>query len=133
MCHTKVAVNIDTVDFECFFSTVRYFDIFYARIVLICKKWKKGQTDRMGKRIAQLRRRHGLSQAKLASALGLSTSTIAMYEQDRREPAVSTIIALAATLGVTIDYLLTGRSPAMDPPHDNLIPTILATALHMGM
>ena len=38
----------------------------------------------MGERIAQLRRMHGLSQAKLACALGLSTGTIAMYEQGGR-------------------------------------------------
>ena len=57
----------------------------------------------MGERIAQLRRSKGLSQAALAQALGLSTSAIAMYEQGRREPSVSTIIALADALDVTID------------------------------
>lgn len=86
----------------------------------------------MGERIAQLRRSKGLSQAALAQALGLSTSAIAMYEQGRREPSVSTIIALADALDVTIDYLLTGQPSATDSPHDNLIPTILATALHIG-
>lgn len=86
----------------------------------------------MGERIAQLRRNKGMSQARLAKILGLSTSTIAMYEQGRREPSVSALIALASALGVTIDYLLTGRFPASDTPHDSLIPTILATALHIG-
>ena len=93
----------------------------------------------MGERIAQLRRMRGLSQAKLASALGLSTSTIAMYEQGRREPSVSIIITLASTLGVTIDYLLTGQplqSPTlpsgMDTTRPQLIATVLATALHIG-
>lgn len=93
----------------------------------------------MGKRIAQLRRRRGLSQANLAKALGISTSAIAMYEQGRREPSVSIIIALAATLDVTIDYLLTGQPPAkpsLDPGIDNnhsqLIATILVTAWHIG-
>lgn len=64
----------------------------------------------MGERIAQLRRMRGLSQAKLASALGLSTSTIAMYEQGRREPSVSILVALADTLGVTLDYLITEKN-----------------------
>ena len=86
----------------------------------------------MGDRIAELRHMCGLSQAALAKALGLSTSTIAMYEQGRREPSVFVIIALADTLGVTIDYLLTGQPPATIIPHDSLIPTILATALHIG-
>ena len=89
----------------------------------------------MGERIAQLRRRQGLSQAKLACALGLSTSTIAMYEQGRREPSVSVLIALADALGVTIDYLITGclpQSPTIDNTHAHLIATILSTALHIG-
>lgn len=93
----------------------------------------------MGERIAQLRRKRGLSQTKLAQALGLRTSTVAMYEQDRREPSVTIIIALARTLGVTIDYLLTGLPPTessfapdIDISHPQLIATILATAWHIG-
>ena len=95
----------------------------------------------MGERIAHLRRSIGLSQSALAQALGLSTSTIAMYEQGRREPPVSIIIALAATLGVTIDYLLAGQTPqsptlpsGMDSnsPQPHLIATILCTAWHIG-
>lgn len=89
----------------------------------------------MGERIAQLRRMHGLSQAKLACTLGLSTSTIAMYEQGRREPSVPILIALADALGVTIDYLLTGhppQSPKIDNTHAHLIATILRTAWHIG-
>ena len=94
----------------------------------------------MGERIAQLRRNNGLSQAKLARTLGVSTSTIAMYEQGRREPSVSIIVALAAALGVTIDYLLTGHppqelsfAPGIDNNHSQLIATIICTAWHIGM
>lgn len=91
----------------------------------------------MGERIAQLRRSKGLSQATLAQALGLSASTIAMYEQRRREPCIATIIALGRALGVTIDYLLTGQPPQSYciPTEQNasrLAVTILATALHIG-
>ena len=93
----------------------------------------------MGERIAQLRRKHGLSQAKLANALGLSASTIAMYEQGRREPSISIIVALADALGVTIDYLLTGRSRQetsfsfeIDNNRFQRIATILCIALHIG-
>ena len=92
----------------------------------------------MGERIAQLRRNKGLSQATLAQALGLSTSTIAMYEQGRREPSVSVIIALADALGVTIDYLLTGHPPQESPflpttatARSHLIATLLSTAVHL--
>ena len=44
----------------------------------------------MGERIAQLRQRKGLSQAKLATAVGLSASAIAMYEQGMRSLTGST-------------------------------------------
>ena len=93
----------------------------------------------MGNRIAKLRHMRGLSQAALAKVLGLSTSTIAMYEQGRREPSVSIIIALAGVLGVTIDYLLTGQPPRqttlaseMDNTHARLIATILSAARCIG-
>lgn len=93
----------------------------------------------MGDRIAQLRHKCGLSQAKLAEHLGLSTSAIAMYEQGRREPPVAILIALADTLGVTIDYLLTGRMPqgssvtrGIDGNYSQLAATILCAAWHIG-
>ena len=90
----------------------------------------------MGERIAKLRRSKGLSQAKLARILGLSTNTIAMYEQGRREPSVSIIIALSTVLGVTLDYLLTGQpaqetfaqSPAISA-RANLVNTLLHALL----
>ena len=63
----------------------------------------------MGERIAQLRRNRGMSQAKLARLLGLSTSAVAMYEQGRRSPSVPIIIDLANILGVTVNYLMTGK------------------------
>lgn len=88
----------------------------------------------MGERIAHLRRNKGWSQAKLAKILGLSTSTVAMYEQGRREPPISVIIALANALGVTIDYLITGHPPQypkIDNAHAHLIATILHTAWHI--
>ena len=93
----------------------------------------------MGDRIAELRHKYGLSQAELARSLGLSVSAIAMYEQGRREPSVSILIALAAALGVTIDYLLTGQPPQQStlvpglvdaPPR--LVATLLCTAWHIG-
>lgn len=62
----------------------------------------------LGARIAALRREAGLSQAQLASRLGISPSTMGMYEQGRREPSANTLIALSRELNVSVDYLLTG-------------------------
>lgn len=63
----------------------------------------------IGKRIAMLRRKAGLSQATLAKQLGLSAGAIGMYEQGRREPSLDMIVSISAVFGVTTDYLLTGH------------------------
>lgn len=67
----------------------------------------------LGPRIALLRRSQGLNQAELAQRLGLSPSTVGMYEQGRREPDCQTLCALAEILQTTTDFLLTGR---LEPP-----------------
>ena len=63
----------------------------------------------LGTHIASLRQYCGLSQAELAQKLHISTSTVGMYEQGRREPSVDTLISLSRIFGVSLDYLLSGR------------------------
>ena len=63
----------------------------------------------IGPRIAALRRERGLSQSELARRIQVSPSALGMYEQGRREPSADTMVALADALGVTTDFLLTGR------------------------
>lgn len=63
----------------------------------------------LGTRIASLRKKAGLSQAELASILHVSPSTVGMYEQGRRAPNYSLLIALSKEFNVSIDYLLTGQ------------------------
>lgn len=50
-----------------------------------------------------------MRQAELAKKLGVSTSTIGMYEQGRREPSGGRLVKLAELFDVTADYLLTGQ------------------------
>ena len=76
----------------------------------------------LGERIAALRRGRGLSQAELARNLGISASTMGMYEQGRREPSVQTVVALARELEVSTDFLLTGKSA---PPESDPLPQLL--------
>lgn len=59
-----------------------------------------------GTKIRILRKNQGFTQAELAKKLNISTSTIGMYEQGRREPDNQTLLALAKTLKTTTDYLL---------------------------
>ena len=69
---------------------------------------KKEVVIMLGTRIAALRREAGLSQAELAQRLQVSPSALGMYEQERREPSMQTLVKLSRELGVTTDYLLTG-------------------------
>ena len=68
----------------------------------------------LGSRIAALRRRAGLSQSELAQRLRISPSAVGMYEQGRREPSVQTLVALSRELGVSTDFLLTGKAAASE-------------------
>lgn len=63
----------------------------------------------LGLRIALLRIEKGWSQAELAKRIGVSPSAVGMYEQGRREPSLALLVCLAHVLGVTTDYLLTGK------------------------
>ncbi len=64
----------------------------------------------LGARIAVLRQNAGLSQSELASRLMISPSTVGMYEQGRREPALNTLVSMAEILGVSVEYLITGKA-----------------------
>jgi len=60
-----------------------------------------------GETLKELRKRAGMSQDQLGTILGISKSTIGMYEQGNRMPQNDTILKNIATyFGVSIDYLL---------------------------
>lgn len=63
----------------------------------------------LGTRIAFLRRRAGLTQEELAAQLAVSPAAVGAYEQGRRVPAAAILVALSQNLGVSVDYLLTGK------------------------
>lgn len=56
-----------------------------------------------GKRLAALRGEK--SQAEVAKAIGISTSTLGMYETERRMPRDSIKIALADYYGTTVQKI----------------------------
>lgn len=62
--------------------------------------------EQLGNRIKKLRLEKGIPQKVLAESIGISTSTIGMYEQNRRVPDADTLVKLSTYFGVTIDYLL---------------------------
>ncbi|MCC0669210.1 helix-turn-helix domain-containing protein [Clostridioides sp. ZZV14-6153] len=59
-----------------------------------------------GERLKELRLKKKLKQSELGKEIGISASTIGMYEQGRRFADQSTLIKLAQYFNVTTDYLL---------------------------
>lgn len=64
------------------------------------------------KRLKLLRRKQAYTQDQLAELLGISRSSLAMYEQGRRSPDFETLEAIADIFNVDIDYLLRKREPS---------------------
>ncbi|MCL1789789.1 MAG: helix-turn-helix domain-containing protein [Peptococcaceae bacterium] len=58
------------------------------------------------RRIAELRKKHKLSQFKLAEKLGLSQQTISKYERGKIEPDIGTLKSLANIFNVSVGYLV---------------------------
>ena len=65
-------------------------------------------------RLRKLRASQNVSQAKLASILGMSERVIRYYEAATKEPTLSVLVALADYFQVSIDYLV-GRSDDPSP------------------
>lgn len=57
-----------------------------------------------------LRKKDSLKQKDLADSLNVDRSAIANYERGDRTPSLETLIAIANTFGVSLDYLIKGRS-----------------------
>lgn len=62
-------------------------------------------------RLKTLRARAGLSQSALATRASLTVSGVAKLEYGAREPAWSTVLALAEALGVTVLAFVPGATP----------------------
>jgi len=63
----------------------------------------------LGNNIAKLRGALGLSQRSLADSLNVSSGAVAMWETNKRQPDVSTLIRIADFFDTTTDSLL-GRN-----------------------
>jgi transcriptional regulator with XRE-family HTH domain len=61
------------------------------------------------KRLLELRKEKGLSQASLAKQLNVSYSLICYWETNRAEPTAINIVKIANYFSVSADYLL-GRT-----------------------
>lgn len=59
----------------------------------------------LGQRVNALRTRHHFSQESLAKMIGMSPSQISLIENNRSQPSVTVVVALAQALGCSVDFL----------------------------
>lgn len=76
----------------------------------------------LGQRIRKRRQTMKLTQQQLAEALGVTPQHISAVEKDKRTPSLDSLAKLAEELGVTVDYLVTGKEGVITDP----IPAIKA-------
>lgn len=60
----------------------------------------------IGKRIRQLRKEKGMTQAELAEQTGIAVNSVRLYEGGYRSPNLQTLMKLASALGVSLTELL---------------------------
>ena len=63
----------------------------------------------LGRRIKERRQALEFTQQQLAEVIGLTPQHISAIEQDKRAPSLSSLAKIAEELGVTVDFLMTGR------------------------
>jgi transcriptional regulator with XRE-family HTH domain len=84
----------------------------------------EGET--VGSRVRRLRKEHGWSQDQLAERTKLSKSFLSEIETGTEKPRGPNLVLLAQALGTSIDYLMTGKEPELEPPPNLDVPAALA-------
>ena len=74
--------------------------------IILANKTSHYMKNYIGNKIKELRKQAGLTQSELAARLGVSSSSVGMYEQGRREPDNDMILKLCNIFGVTSDSLI---------------------------
>ena len=82
-------------------------------------------------RVREARLAAGLTQAALAEAAGVSDETISRLEREAYEPAVSTLVALADALSLTVDVLIGRETSAARLPSSSPVARRLAKRVEM--
>ncbi len=76
----------------------------------------------VGERIRKRRHELKITQQELARAIGVTPQHVSAIEDNKRDPSMSSLARLAQELGVTADYLITGKEGGIAEP----IPAIKA-------
>ena len=59
--------------------------------------------------IKNIRKKRNLNQQKVAMDLNISREALSYYENGKREPSLSLLVAMSRYFNVSIDYLITGE------------------------
>jgi len=79
----------------------------------------------LGKRIKKRRQILKITQQELAQALGITPQHVSAIEQDKGAPSLALLPKLAEELGVSVDYLVSGREGIIT----DIIPAIKANKI----
>ena len=76
----------------------------------------------IGEKIAELRRKNGMTQEELASLLGISAQSVSKWEKDINAPDITLLVELADLLETSVDYLLGrgGNKPVVTTTQKNI-------------
>lgn len=77
-----------------------------------------------GKRVAELRKQHKISQEELAKKIQVHQNVIGRYEREEAKPSIEVANKLADIFNVTLDYLVGKTELLMDEEIANRILTI---------
>lgn len=78
--------------------------------------WYTDEHATLGDRLAAARDASGMTQGKLAQRLGVAVKTLRDWENDVSEPRANRLQMLAALLGVSLRWLLTGEGNDVGAP-----------------
>ena len=83
--------------------------------------WFSEDAATFGDRLAGARDAAGMTQASLASRLGVKTSVVSGWDNDLKEPRANRLQMMSGILGVSMTWLLTGAGDGPDAPEDDVV------------
>ena len=82
------------------------------------------EDDTLGARIKRARIEKGLKMKEVADLIGTSQGHLSNIENGHKEPGSSMIISLKECLGLSSDYILTGKDPHIEKEVTNKKPAL---------
>lgn len=82
------------------------------------EEWFCEEVATLGDRLAAAREAKELDRSELAGRLGVQTTTIADWEDDRSEPRANRLQMVSGMLNVSVGWLLTGKGQGLACPDD---------------